>query len=424
MSKIRTIEDAEKALFPYIPLVAQLTGKDTTLERVKPLASLAGHPENQLKVIHIAGTSGKTSTAYYIAALLRAAGKNIGLTVSPHIDSITERVQINGHPLPDKQFCSELEQFLKIVKSAPQAPSFFELLYVFSLWVFARAKVDYAVVETGMGGLFDATNIVTRLDKVCVITDIGLDHMHILGDTVELIAKQKIGIVHSHNPVFMYNQSENIMAVIKAWTDQHQAPLTLTDESIERQYYGRDMSGMPNYQQRNWLLAYRTYRFLEERDQLPELSPKDLEDSQGLQVPVRMERLVMGSKTIVMDGAHNTQKMEAFVQSFRKLYPDVRPAILISLKQGKDFQGVVPILAALASRIIVTTFKTTQDLPVKSMEPSKLADAFKAVSKVTVQVIADQQTALDALLAGDEEICVITGSFYLLSQLRRSKLLV
>jgi len=222
----------------------------------------------------------------------------------------------------------------------------------------------------------------------------------------------------------MYNQSENIMAVIKAWTDQHQAPLTLTDESIERQYYGRDMSGMPNYQQRNWLLAYRTYRFLEERDQLPELSPKDLEDSQGLQVPVRMERLVMGSKTIVMDGAHNTQKMEAFVQSFRKLYPDVRPAILISLKQGKDFQGVVPILAALASRIIVTTFKTTQDLPVKSMEPSKLADAFKAVSKVTVQVIADQQTALDALLAGDEEICVITGSFYLLSQLRRSKLLV
>ena len=186
MSKIRTIKDAEKALFPYIPLVAQLTGKDTTLERVKPLASLAGHPENQLKVIHIAGTSGKTSTAYYMAALLRAAGKNVGLTVSPHIDSITERVQINGRPLPDEQFCSELEQFLKIVKTAPQAPSFFELLYVFSLWVFARAKVDYAVVETGMGGLFDATNIVTRPDKICIITDIGLDHTHILGDTVEL----------------------------------------------------------------------------------------------------------------------------------------------------------------------------------------------------------------------------------------------
>jgi dihydrofolate synthase/folylpolyglutamate synthase len=183
------------------------------------------------------------------------------------------------------------------------------------------------------------------------------------------------------------------------------------------------MSGMPAYQQRNWLLAYRTYRFLQERDQLPQLSPKDLADSQDLQVPVRMERLKVGSKTIVMDGAHNAQKMEAFVQSFRKLYPGIQPAILISLKQGKDFQGVVPILASLASRIIVTTFKTTQDLPVKSMDPSKLANAFKTVSRLPVQIIADQQTALDALLAGDEVICVITGSFYLLSQLRRSRLL-
>jgi len=86
---------------------------------------LAGHPENQLRVIHIAGTSGKTSTAYYMAALLRAAGKNVGLTVSPHIDSITERVQINGRPLPDEQFCSELEQFLKIVKNRPTSTFLF-----------------------------------------------------------------------------------------------------------------------------------------------------------------------------------------------------------------------------------------------------------------------------------------------------------
>jgi len=104
------------------------------------------------------------------------------------------------------------------------------------------------------------------------------------------------------------------------------------------QYYGQDMSGMPAYQQRNWLLAYRTYRFLQERDQLPQLSPKDLADSQDLQVPVRMERLKVGSKTIVMDGAHNAQKMEAFCSKLSQTLSRYPASHLISLKQGKDFQ--------------------------------------------------------------------------------------
>ena len=172
---IRTIEEAEAALLPYVPLVAQLTGKATTLERaIIPLMALAGNPQDRLKTVHIAGTSGKTSTSYYIAALLGAAGKTVGLTVSPHVDSITERIQINGQPLPDAEFCQELETFLDIVKQAPQPPSYFELLYAFALWVFGRRHVDYAVIETGMGGLYDATNVATRADKVCVITDIGL----------------------------------------------------------------------------------------------------------------------------------------------------------------------------------------------------------------------------------------------------------
>src|SRR5271170_5393644 len=112
---ISTIEEAEAALLPYVPLVAQLTGKGTTLDRVIPLMALAGNPQDRLKTVHIAGTSGKTSTSYYMAALLRATGKKVGLTVSPHVDSLAERVQINGQPLSEEQFCKDLAEFLEIV---------------------------------------------------------------------------------------------------------------------------------------------------------------------------------------------------------------------------------------------------------------------------------------------------------------------
>ncbi len=196
---IRSIQEAEAALLPYVPLVAELTGKDTTLDRIVPLMKLLGDPQDKLKIIHLAGTSGKTSTAYYMSALLQATGKKVGLTVSPHIDTIAERVQIDGLPLPETEFCRELGIFLDIVEFAEAPPSYFELLYAFALWVFERQQVDYAVVETGMGGLYDATNVASRPDKVCVITDIGFDHTHILGKTLPEIAAQKVGIVHDHN---------------------------------------------------------------------------------------------------------------------------------------------------------------------------------------------------------------------------------
>ncbi len=419
MAKIHTLEDAEKALLPYVPLVGQLTGKDTTFDRVKPLVGLLEHPESQLKVIHIAGTSGKTSTAYYIASLLTESGQKVGLLVSPYVDRLTERIQINGKPISDKYFCRELEQFLKVVNMVPLTPSYFELLYVFGLWIFSREKVDYAVIETGVGGLLDATNIVTRPDKVCVITDIGFDHTAILGHTLSAITLQKIGIVHPHNPVFMYRQSETIMSVINSWIIKQKAPLTVLDEYIEKMASGKGIETLPLYQQRNWLLAYRVYKFLQKRDGLVELSQRQLQKSRDIQIPARMEIRKVGHKTIIMDGAHNKQKMKTFVASFHKLYPNVRPDILVALKTGKDYQKIVPILAPLAKSIIVTTFDTSDSLPARAMNPERLAEAFRSHTNVPVQALLDQHKALEVLLEGNE-VGIITGSFYLLGQLRRS----
>lgn len=421
VNSIRTIDEAEAALLPFVPLVSQLTGTDTTLERIFPLMELLGNPQDRLRVVHIAGTSGKTSTAYYVAALLRGSGKRVGLTVSPHVDSVTERVQVDGRPLSVAEFCHELEIFLEIVRRAAEQPSYFELLYAFALWVFDRQEVEYAVIETGMGGLHDATNVTTRSDKVCVITDIGFDHMHVLGSTLALIAAQKIGIVQEGNVTFCYEQSEEIMRVFGKRISLKHAELQVIHEAMERVSSPIDVAALPRFQQRNWLLARHVYDYIRGRDGLATLSKEALAKTQKLQVPGRMDIMRVGSKTVVMDGAHNAQKMAAFIASFSRLYPGKKPAVMIALKEGKEYQAVTPLLAPLVSRVIVTTFKTSQDLPVRSIAPNILVDSFQANGVSACRAIPEQSEALPALLTGPEELCVITGSFYLLGQIRKLK---
>jgi len=422
--QIRNFTEANAALLPYVPLVAQLTGKDTTLDRIRPLMAKVNNPQDKLRIVHIAGTSGKTSTAYFIAALLKAGGQYVGLTVSPHVDSIAERVQLNGAPMGEVAFCQALGKFLDIVETLEQRPSYFELLYAFSLWVFAERGVDYAVIETGMGGLYDATNIADRADKLCIITDIGFDHMHILGHTLPEIAAQKAGIIHEHNPVIMYEQAPEITDVIQQWATEHQASVMLTNETTERKSCGANfVDGIPDYQQHNWLLAYRAYKFLSERDSLPALSDQALQLTQQVQVPARMDQRHVNDKTIIMDGAHNEQKMSTFLASFRHAYPNVKPAVLLAMKQGKEISDLGPLFAPLNPRVIVTTFNTSQDLPALSVEPAEIVTTFQSAGVSDIQAIQDQHQAYLQLLAGSEPVCIITGSFYLISQLReREKL--
>jgi dihydrofolate synthase/folylpolyglutamate synthase len=417
--QIANMRDAETALKAYVPLVAQLAGGNTTLDRISALMERLGHPERRLRAIHIAGTSGKTSTAYYMASLLHAAGQTVGLTVSPHVDSVTERLQVNGRLISDEQFCAELALFLEIVDTMADKPSYFELLYAFAIWVFARAKLDYVVIETGMGGLHDASNIVSRADKFCIITDIGFDHTHILGNTLPEITTQKVGIVHKNNQLLMYEQAPEIMRVVIDWTARHQAPLITTTETRERSYLGT--GNMPRYQQRNWLLAYRAYRELTQRDGLAKLSAEQLSLTQAVQVPARMDERLVGQKLLVMDGAHNAQKMATFIGSFRQAHPGEKPAVLLALKQDKDSAALGPLLADFAARLIITSFGVSQDLPASPADPRQLAVGFARAGVPNITTYASNREAYQALLAAPEKIGVITGSFYLLSQLRKSE---
>lgn len=384
-----------------------------TLDNMLELMEFLGNPQNKLRVIHVAGTSGKTSTAYYVSALLAAGGYKVGLTISPHVDQVNERVQINNEPIVEDEFCQALTRFLKLIEESSVQPSWFEAVVAFAYWYFAQQKVDYVVVEVGLGGLKDGTNVVDRADKVSVITDIGLDHTGVLGGSLSEIAGQKAGIIGNRNAVFSYEQSKEAMKVLRDTSEKQQANFVqipepeLTDSRI------------PKYQQRNWSLAYEVYKFVQNRDNLRHLTSQVLQETRHTAVPGRMEIRHIGNKTIIMDGAHNAQKMTAFLASFTKLYPDVKPAVLLGVKEGKEYQEIIPLLTPIASKIFTTSFKSSQDLPIKSMDPGKLAHAFG--NKIPTQSIPDHRAAYRALMDDSSSIGIITGSFYLLGQIRKNE---
>jgi len=219
----------------------------------------------------------------------------------------------------------------------------------------------------------------------------------------------------------MYEQANEIMQVVYNWVAKQQATLNLTTETAERTACAIDLTVLPLYQQRNWLLAYYVYKYLENRGTLLHLTRQVLQQTLHTRIPGRMDTVRVRAKTIIMDGAHNEQKTAAFITSFRQLYPGVKPAIMIALKQGKEYQAVAPQLATLAARVFVTTFNTSQDLPARSIDPQVLAKVFRRQAGLQVESMADQHIAFQALLAAPETVCIITGSFYLLSQLRKNE---
>jgi len=403
-----SVSEAEKALEPYIEAAGSMTGRDLTTDRTLRLAEHAGNPQDELKVVHVAGTSGKTSTCYYIADLLVRSGTKVGLTVSPHMDSITERVQINGRPLPEDVFCDYFSEFMNVVESAPEMPTYFELMMVFAYWVFQKEKVDYAVVETGLGGLHDSSNIASRPDKLCVLTDIGLDHMHVLGRTIEEIATQKVGIVKPSNSVVMHTQSNEVMNVVEDYVASRRGDLvhSKVDENLL-------------FQQRNWQLAFSVYERLRERDHLKTLEAEDIKQSQLVHVPGRMDIIKRGGKAIVLDGAHNEQKMSAFLKCLRSTYPGMKFPVLMALKQGKELEQLVPLLVPLTSGLIATELTGSQDTPLASIPARSIAEAFQNSSVADIHIERDIHKALDRLLESDREVVVVTGSLYLVAAIRK-----
>lgn len=408
---IQTILEVQSYLNNLHSRNSAQVGKDMTLQRMWPLLQKVGNPQDSLKVIHIAGTSGKTSTAYYVARLLQQTGSSVGLTVSPHIVSITERLQLNGQPVSTEQFVTLFNQFIAVIGQDVDA-TYFEFMIVFVLWSFKELGVDYAVVETGLGGMHDGTNVCQRDDKVAVITDIGFDHQHILGDTIALIAQQKAGIIHHGNEVFMYRQAES-SDVVERHAQKMQARLNYVDEQATD-----ENSSLPVFQQRNWQLAYAAATYVMSRDHLNSLNPLQLQETKTAVIG-RLFEVQADGQLFVLDGAHNQQKMSVLVQSFQEKYGERKIPIVLAIKQDKDYEQVINELLPIVSTAICSEYSVQQDMPVQSVPAEVIAKRFKACG-ISAQVTYSIEDAINAAIKTNEPLILVTGSLYMIGSALRA----
>ena len=409
MKSIHNFEEAREVLAKFVPSRGTTPYK---LDNMRRLMTELGDPQNSYRVVHVAGTSGKTSTSYYVAALLGQTGKKVGLTVSPHVDEVNERLQVNLAPMPEVEFCSVLEEFLSVIEKSDIKPSYFELLVALAYWEFARQKVDYAVVEVGLGGLLDGTNVISRPDKVCVITDIGLDHTNVLGGDLTSIAYQKAGIITSHNPVFTYEQDQKVMDEIKKRCETEHAQLFAITEPKNSAHH------LPIFQQHNFGLAQEVAEYIVARDTLKPLGKVHIHKASLTYVPARMETIEVGGKLVILDGAHNPQKMGALVNSLRDKFPNRKMTVLLGLLSGKDLKGVVKELMPITDNLIATSFAAEQDMPRQSIDPKEIIAAAKAQGITSTKKVTKPEEAFKTALEGKNPLVLVAGSFFLLNHIR------
>lgn len=438
--KFKTLAQFEAFLQTRIPTRDALFMGDIGLKRAKFFMKLLGNPQNKLKVIHIAGTSGKGSTAHLISHILKSQGFSVGLSISPHIFDIRERMQINNE-LPSekmvlKYFNQILPMILQMEKSKYGMPTFFEINVALAFHMFAKEKLDYAVMETGLGGTLDATNTVSSKNKICIITKIGLDHTEILGDTLTKIAGEKAGIIQRQNTVVNIQQTKGARNAIEEQCKIRKAKLfqinkknysvssstaseTVFDFSFEDSTFKNLNLGLiGKHQAENCSLALTCLSLLSRRDKF-EMNEKNLRTAlEKIRIAGRMEILKTEKQTMIIDGAHNPQKMEALTSNLAKIYPEQKFTFIVAFKKGKDFQEMLEKIIPLADKIILTQFSTSgMDNNWNSIDNEEISTFLKSQKFKNFSIIGNKKSEIKNIIKASKKPVVITGSLYLISSI-------
>ncbi len=436
---IRTFKQAEAFLALHIPKNSQQTfPRELGLKRAKYFLHLLGNPQEKLKIIHVAGTSGKGSTCYLISSLLASQGFKVGFHQSPHLTDVTERFQVNREIISKKEFIYYLNKILPtinlVTKTFYGPLTYFEILVGLAFYIFNDKKVDYAVMETGLGGKYDGTNVVDRSDKLAVLTKIGLDHTEILGKTVEKIAFQKAMIINKKSQAISINQDPKVEKVIREVAKKKQAEITFINKiyhlNNDRAKMVKDfrLNLVGDYQKENAGLALAAVDFLSQRDSYKLDKEKIKKVFEKAHFPGRFDIKKIANKTVIFDGAHNPQKMEAFVSALINRFPKKKFNFLLAFKKGKDYQNMLKIiiLSTTVHKIIITGFFTeNQDMINASENPAAIERQLDQMQsdkigynriKSDIKVILDLKKAWELILAEKEPI-VVTGSLYLIGEI-------
>lgn len=371
----------------------QHDAQNYSLDRMYPLAELAGNPERKLKIIHIAGTKGKGSTAFYLTALLNAAGKSCGVFTSPHLLTVRERFQVNNQLLSYDALEAAAIPLCQRIKAAGLHPSLFEIFTVLALQLFAQGGLEYAVLETGIGGLLDATNYVP--DKVAtVIAPLSYDHTALLGNTIEEIAMQKAGILRKGVPLILatqpYPAAEQTVLQCAARLG---APVFRPEINIDIINWLKDIK--IQFLSENFQTAYRTIEVLgltpsPDRFRMPTLR-------------ARFE-VIRHEPPVILDAAHNGDSARQLARAIAACYPGRHFVCVLGCVPGKDVRGIVEGLRSMDAEFILTN----PDTPRGSALP-QLLDASRE-NGLKIREVKEKIASLDDLPA--DTPLLFTGSFF------------
>jgi dihydrofolate synthase/folylpolyglutamate synthase len=415
--------------------IVRYNSQNFDLDRMRTLLRKLGNPQDKFRTVHVAGTKGKGSTCAMIAAMLEGNGYKVGFYSSPHLVDIRERIQINGEMIPHAEFARLVRMVEPMVTKARPTPTYFDVLTAVAFKYFAEQKVDIAVIETGLGGRLDSTNVIKP--EVTAITNISKDHMAQLGGTLEKIAEEKAGIFKAGIPAVTVMQPPEVEMVLKRVADKVAAPLDITGKTIEFSYRFESsrMLGPHNrvclttqnskfehlavpllgeHQALNCGLALAVI----DRLKLRGLALNDARSMEGLaktRLPGRMEQLSTNPR-VLADGAHNAASIDAMMRAIGQHIPYDSMVVIFGCCGDKDVSGMLERITSGADKVIFTNVNN-----IRTADPEELAARYVELYGKMAQVAPNLSTALEIAnrAVTKEDLICITGSFYLVGEAKK-----
>lgn len=406
------------------------------LARMNRLLAALDNPHKRLRSVHVAGTKGKGSTCMMLASMLANCGMKIGLYTSPHLVDVRERIQINGEMITETEFTRSMARIAPVIKRLGRdEPTFFEIMTAAAFMYFVEKEVDLAVVETGLGGRLDSTNVLKP--EVCAITSISYDHVNQLGRTLALIAEEKAGIMKPGVPVVSPPQAPEVREVLIRVAEKVRAPLKFTGRDVEFSYRFESSRASgpqtrvslitPNsrfehlpvplpgdHQAINCGLALSMLTILKEKGFLID-DQRAIEGLAKTHMPGRME-VIHHDPRIMVDGAHNAASVEALMRAIGQNVSYDSMVVIFGCRTDKDIPGMLDHIQLGADKVIFTTTGSP-----RSADPAELAAQYVERSGKMAQVARTLSEALDIAerAVTREDLICIAGSFYLVGQAKQ-----
>ncbi|MFT9817568.1 bifunctional folylpolyglutamate synthase/dihydrofolate synthase [Lysinibacillus sp. NPDC056185] len=403
--------------------------KRAPLVLIREVLVLLNNPQDRLRAIHLAGSNGKGSTVNALREMLQHAGYKVGAFTSPHLERVNERMTINGNQISDEQFLHYMNKIAEIIETHYEGdfPSFFEVVTLIMFQHFADEEVDIALIETGLGGRLDATNVITPL--ISIITTISLEHTAFLGDTLAKVAFEKAGIIKENIPVVVGVKSEEALTVIEEVANERHAPCFVlgkdfTVENIEQgtniQHFNYrkanvEMVAVPlkmagPHQINNASLAITAILTLRENEAI-DISDESIRQALAkAQWAGRFEQL---PDNIILDGAHNSEGTAALIQTLKTVYPRQNYRFIYAALSDKDHAKSIALMDSIATSIAFTQIELPNAMPADQLAAlsTNTNKMYNANCREMVQTMLHQRN--------DEDVIVITGSLYFIAEIRQ-----